>query len=158
MKIALVTTDKFTDYKLLKLKLDELKVSEIICGNTVGYELAEQYQLENSEVVISKGVGKMSHRAYDAINKADIVVMFTNGTGDWHKSRTNLAIRHALQNNKKLHVYPYQADVFKISKENEYIKLDFTKRVSEAFNMDGIYLNEKEVKNLIKKLQGLVDE
>ena len=158
MKIALITADKFTDYKLLKLKLDELKVTEIICGNTVGYEFAEQYQLENSEVLLSKGEGKQAQRAYDAINKADTVVIFTNGTGHWRKSRTNLAIRHALQNNKQLQVYPYKAEVFKISKEDEYIKLDFTKRVSDAFNMDGIYLNEKEVGSLIKKLQNMIGD
>ncbi len=157
MKIALITNDKFTDYKLLKLKLDELMVEEIICGNTVGYELAEQYQMQNSEVQISKGKGRMAQRAYNAIDQADTIVMFTNGTGNWHKSRTNLAMRHAMQNNKKLHIYPYKAEAFEISQQDQYAKLDFTRRVREAFNMDGVYLNRDEVKKLIKKLQNFVE-
>lgn len=159
MKIALITADKFTDYGLLKLKLDALGAKEIICGNTVGYELVEKYRLEHTEISISKGVGEKPHlKAYDAINQTDTVVIFTNGTGHWRQSRTNLSIRHALQNNKKLYVYPYKAEAFKISKDEEYIKLDFTKRVSDAFNMDGIYLNKKEVCIMIKKLQDILKD
>ena len=37
MKIALVVTDKFKDYKLLEVKLDELKVKEVISGTSDGY-------------------------------------------------------------------------------------------------------------------------
>lgn len=158
MKIALITTDEFTDYELLKLKLDELKVCEIICGNTVGYKLVEQYQSEHDEVLISQGDGELAYKAYDAIKKADTVAIFTNGTGHLNNSRTNLAIRNALKNKKKLYIYPYKVDAFEIVKEDKYIKLDFKKSVKQAFNTNGIYLNKDEARKMIEQLETMIND
>lgn len=159
MKIALITADKFDDYELLKMKLDELQVAEIICGNSVGYELAMIYQSENNSVIVTKAEGKMAHRAYNAIKQVEDVAVFSNGTGHLNLSRTNLAIRNALKNNKNLYIYPYKSDAFDITKEDEYIKLDFKKSVKQAFNTQGVFLKKVEVQKLIDQLQkAIVDK
>ncbi|RXI32059.1 hypothetical protein, partial [Arcobacter defluvii] len=66
MKIALVVTDKFKDYKLLEMKLDELKVKEVISGTSNGYVMLEEYikTRPNVKISLAKGENRPIIRAY----------------------------------------------------------------------------------------------
>ena len=39
MKIALIVASEFKDYRLLEMKLDELKVKEVIAGTSNSYKM-----------------------------------------------------------------------------------------------------------------------
>ena len=57
MKIALIVTSEFDDYKLLEMKLDELKVKEVIAGTSNSYNLVQEYVKTRPNVKISLAKG-----------------------------------------------------------------------------------------------------
>ena len=61
MKIALIVTSEFDDYKLLEMKLDELKVKEIIAGTSNSYKMLQQYIEKRPNVKITQADGNTSH-------------------------------------------------------------------------------------------------
>jgi hypothetical protein len=112
MKLAVVGSRNFKDYKLLKTKLDELENIElIISGGANGADsLAEKYADE-------KGIKKSIHyaewgrygkaagyyRNIDIVNESEMVIAFWDG-----KSKgTKLSISLAKEKNKKLTVIYY---------------------------------------------------
>ena len=61
MKIALIVTSEFDDYKLLEMKLDELKVKEVIAGTSNSYKMLQQYIEKRPNVKITQADGNTSH-------------------------------------------------------------------------------------------------
>ena len=61
MKIALIVTSEFDDYKLLEMKLDELKVKEVIAGTSNSYKMLQQYIEKRPNVKIIQADGNTSH-------------------------------------------------------------------------------------------------
>lgn len=150
MKIALVVTDKFKDYKLLEVKLDELKVKEVISGTSNSYVMLEEYikTRPNVKISLAKGENRPIIRAYNAINEADNVVIFANGDG----IRTEHSIANALNENKKLKIYPYKSKAFDIEQQNEYIKISMCGNLQKASKIESVCLNKTEVEKLIDRL------
>lgn len=150
MKIALIVTDKFTDYHLLETKLDELKVHEVISGTTNGYTMLERYCVSRPHVKISLAQAgqRAVMRAYYAINQVDNVVIFANGDGH----RTELAIANALNENKNLKIYSYKAKAFDITSEGPYARLTMNGNLKKASRIDAIYLNEEQIDKMIERL------
>ncbi len=150
MKIALVVTDKFKDYKLLEVKLDELKVKEVISGTSNGYVMLEEYikTRPNVKISLAKGENRPIIRAYNAINEADNVVIFANGDG----IRTEHSIANALNENKRLKIYPYKSKAFNIEQQNEYIKISMCGNLQKASKIESVCLSKKEVEKLIDRL------
>lgn len=150
MKIALIVASEFKDYKLLEMKLDELKVSEVISGTSNGYEMLEEYVKTRSNVKISLANGSTSHVsiAYNAINEAENVVIFANGDG----KRTELAIANALNEKKNLKIYSYKSNAFNIKQQNEYLNISMCGNLQKASKIESICLNKEEVEELINKL------
>lgn len=156
MKIALITTDKFTDIRLLELILAQHDFTEVICGNEVGQTMIRSLQLPN--IVIKDADGELAQKAYNAINEAETIIVLTNGNGSSKKARSNLAIKYAIKNKKKLYVYPYKASAFDIKQEDQYIKLNFNSNIKEAFGTRGVYLTKSEVENLISSLKEAIEQ
>jgi hypothetical protein len=156
MKIALITTDKFTDSHLLELILAQHGVTEVICGSEVGHAIICSLQLPN--IIIKDADGELAQKAYNAINEAETVIVLTNGKGSSKKTRTNLAITDAIRKGKELYVYPYKSSAFDIKKIEQYVKLDFNSNIKRAFNMNGVYLTKSEVEKLIELLQEVIEQ
>ena len=106
MKIALIVTTEFKEYKLLEIKLDELKFKEVIAGTSNSFEMLQEYVKTRPNVKITLANGSTSHAsiAYNAINEVSNVVVFANGDG----KRTELSIANALNENKNLKIYSYK--------------------------------------------------
>lgn len=150
MKIALIVTDKFKDYKLLEIKLDELRVREIISGTSNGFEMLQEYVKTRPNVKITLANGSNAHvsRAYNAINEADNIVIFANGDG----KRTELSIANALNENKKLKIYSYKSKAFNIERQEGYLKISLCGNLQKASKIDSINLNKKQIEMLISRL------
>lgn len=150
MKIALIVTNKFEDYHLLELKLDELHVNEIISGTTNGYGMLEEYIKTRPHVKVT--LAKTGHqpvmRAYNAINEADNVIIFANGDGN----RTEKAIANAINEKKNLKIYSYKSKAFDIKQEGAYVKIFLSGNLQRATNVEGIFLNQSELKDLLNRL------
>lgn len=104
MKIALIIADKFEDYDLLKKQLDTLNVSDVVAGTTKAFELLKQYVLNKPQVNISiaeKKVKKPLQRAYNAIDSADNVLIYTHANG----IKTKKANEYAIKTNKTIYLH-----------------------------------------------------
>ena|SRR5574344_210135 len=150
MKIALIVTSEFDDYKLLEMKLDELKVKEVIAGTSNSYKMLQQYIEKRPNVKITQADGNTSHVsiAYNAINETNNVVIFANGDG----KRTELSIANALKENKNLNIYSYKSKAFKIEQQDQYLKISLSGNLQKATNIDSINLNKEQVEKLISRL------
>ncbi len=150
MKIALIVTSEFDDYKLLEMKLDELKVKEVIAGISNSYKMLQQYIEKRPNVKITQADGNTSHVsiAYNAINETNNVVIFANGDG----KRTELSIANALKENKNLNIYSYKSKAFKIEQQDQYLKISLSGNLQKATNIDSINLNKEQVEKLISRL------
>lgn len=156
LKIALIVTDKFTDYHLLETKLDELKVHEVISGTTKGYTMLERYCESRPHVktTLAESGHRSAMRAYNAINLADDVVIFANGDGH----RTEHAIANAINENKKLKIYSYKAKAFDVTREGEYARLRMSGNLKRASKIDAVYLNEEQIDKMIAKLNEIKND
>lgn len=104
MKIALITADKFEDYDLLKKELDALGVSDVVAGTKKAYELLKQYVLDKPQIHISiaeKKANKPLQRAYNAIDSADHVLIYTHANG----IKTKKAHEYAMKKNKTIYIH-----------------------------------------------------
>ena len=160
MKIALITADKFKDYDLLALKLDELGVTEVISGTNNGYIMLEKYKESRPHIKIElakKGRAAVM-RAYNAIRETNNVMIFANGTGNGtKKSRTEHSITNALNSGKNLKIYPYSTEALDICNDGEHIKIGFKGNVQKNSIVEGVYLDKDEVQDLINKLEKTLD-
>ena len=156
MKIALIVTTQFDDYKLLEKKLDELKVKEIIAGTSNSYNLVQEYVKTRPNVKISLAKGQTSHVsiAYNAINESDTVVIFANGDG----KRTELSIASALNKNKELKIYSYKSNAFNIKQQNEYLNISMCGNLQKASKIESVCLSKKEVEKLIDRLSKMKEK
>ena len=102
------------------MKLDELKVKEIIAGTSNSYKMLQQYIEKRPNVKITQADGNTSHvsMAYNAINETKNVVIFANGDG----KRTELSIVNALNENKNLKIYSYKSILFSSKRDNIFKK------------------------------------
>ena len=150
MKIALIVASEFKDYRLLEMKLDELKISEVISGTSNGYEMLQEYikTRQNVKITLAKGQTSDVSIAYNAINESDNVVIFANGDG----KRTELSIANTLNENKNLNIYSYKSKAFRIEQQDEYLKISFSGNLQKATNIDSINLNKEQVEKLISRL------
>lgn len=153
MKIALIVTTKFDDYKLLEMKLDELKVKEVIAGTSNSYNLIQEYVKTRPNVKIALAKGNTSHVsiAYNAINESDNVVIFANGEG----ARTELSIANAINEKKNLKIYSYKQKAFNIEQKDDYLKISFSGNLQKDSKIDSINLNKEQVEKLINRLTEL---
>ena len=153
MKIALIVTSEFDDYKLLEMKLDELKVKEVIAGTSNSYNLVQEYVKTRPNVKISLAKGQTSHVsiAYNAINESDNVVIFANGEG----ARTELSIANAINEKKNLKIYSYKQKAFNIEQKDDYLKISFSGNLQKDSKIDSINLNKEQVEKLINRLTEL---
>ena len=128
MKIALIVTTQFDDYKLLEKKLDELKVKEIIAGTSNSYNLVQEYVKTRPNVKISLAKGQTSHVsiAYNAINEK-----------------------------KNLKIYSYKQKAFNIEQKDDYLKISFSGNLQKDSKIDSINLNKEQVEKLINRLTEL---
>ena len=128
MKIALIVTTQFDDYKLLEMKLDELKVKEIIAGTSNSYNLVQEYVKTRPNVKISLAKGQTSHVsiAYNAINEK-----------------------------KNLKIYSYKQKAFNIEQKDDYLKISFSGNLQKDSKIDSINLNKEQVEKLINRLTEL---
>lgn len=156
MKIALIVASEFKDYRLLEIKLDELKISEVISGTSNGYEMLQEYIKTRPNVKITLAKGQTSHVsiAYNAINESDNVVIFANGNG----KRTESSIVNALNENKNLKIYSYKSNAFNIEQQNEYLNISMCGNLQKASKIESICLNKEEVEELINKLTKIQNE
>lgn len=156
MKIALIVASEFKDYRLLEMKLDELKVSEVISGTSNGYEMLQEYIKTRPNVKITLARGQTSHVsiAYNAINEVDTVVIFANGDG----KRTERSISNAINENKKLKIYSYKSNAFNIEQQNEYVNISMCGNLQKVSKIESICLNKEEVEELINKLTKIQNE
>ena len=156
MRIALIVASEFKDYRLLEMKLDELKVKEVISGTSNGYEMLEEYVKTRPNIKINLANGSCSHvsTAYNAINEAENVVIFANGDG----KRTELAIANALKEKKNLKIYSYKSKALNIEKQDEYIKISMLGNLQKTTNSEGLFLDKNEVQSLIGTLTKIQDE
>ncbi|MGJ0298981.1 DUF262 domain-containing protein [Aliarcobacter cryaerophilus] len=156
MKIALIVASEFKDYRLLEMKLDELKVSEVISGTSNGYEMLQEYIKTRPNVKITLAKGQTSHVsiAYNAINEVDTVVIFANGDG----KRTERSISNAINENKKLKIYSYKSNAFNIEQQNEYVNISMCGNLQKVSKIESICLNKEEVEELINKLTKIQNE
>lgn len=150
MKVALVVTDKFKDYKLLEMKLDELRVNEVISGTSNGYAMLEEYIKTRPNVKISLANGAKHHvsKAYNAINEVDNVVIVANGDG----KRTELSIANAINESKKLKIYSYKSKAFNIEQQNEYVNISMCGNLQKASKIESVCLNKEELEKFIDRL------
>lgn len=100
MKIALIVFDTFEDYDLLATKLDELNVTEVISGTSNGYKMLEEYRSTRPDVKISIAQGHKLERAYNSIDMADNILVFTHKQG----IKTKRSIDYAKKLNKILDI------------------------------------------------------
>lgn len=103
MKITLIVFDTFEDYDLLASRLDELNVTEVISGTSNGFKMLEEYHSTRGDVKISiaqKGA-RATQRAYNAIDEADYVLIYTHENG----IKTKHSIEYAKKKNKILDIY-----------------------------------------------------
>ena len=101
MRIALIVFDTFEDYDLLATKLDELNVIEVISGTSHGYKMLEEYHRTRPDVTIRIAQGHKLERAYNSINMADNILVFTHKKG----IKTKRSIDYAKKLNKILDIY-----------------------------------------------------
>ena len=161
MKIALITADKFDDYDLLALKLDELGVREVVAGTTNVYAMLEKYiqSRPNIKITLAQKGRTGVIRAYNAMKETNNVVIFANGTGNGtKKSRTELSIAYAVNNGKNLKIYPYSSEAFDVSSDGKYVKIGFKRNVQKNSIVEGVYLDRDEVQRLIDELEKLLQE
>ncbi len=154
MKIALIVTDKFKDYHLLATKLDELQADEIVSGTTNGYEMLQEYIQTRAHVKVSKASGHSVISAYNAIKEAEKVVIFSNGDG----SRTERSIANAINKKKNLKIYAYKSKAFDIKQDGNYAKISLSGNLQKATNIEGVFLNKDEVKNLMDSLSKIYQD
>ena len=112
MKVAVVGSRGFSDYKLLSETLDKIKITLIISGSAKGADtLGEQYAKENGiETKIflpdwekhGKAAGML--RTTDIINESEVVIAFWDGSS----KGTLDSINKAKKLNKKLIIIDYE--------------------------------------------------
>ena len=109
MKVAVVGSRGFSDYKLLSETLDKIKITLIISGSAKGADtLGEQYAKDNGiETKIFKpdwekhGKAAGMLRNTDIINEAELVVAFWDGSS----KGTLDSINKAKKNKQKINNY-----------------------------------------------------
>jgi hypothetical protein len=134
----------------LEIKLDELKVSEVISGTSHGFEMLEKYiqTRPNVKITLAQAGPRAVMRAYYAINEADNVVIFANGDGN----RTEHAIANTLNEKKNLKIYSYKSKVFDIQQEGYYAKISMNGNIQKSTAVEGIYLDKQQIDYLIERL------
>ena len=118
LKLGVVGSRNFSDYSLMKEKLDEIKKQTdmliIVSGGSKGADnLAEQYAKENDLQCIvhkadwnryAKAAGMIRNR--QIVDTSDELIAFWDGTS----RGTQNTIRLANQNNKKIKVVLYESN------------------------------------------------
>ena len=152
MKIALIVTSEFDDYKLLEMKLDELKVKEVIAGTSNSYKMLQQYIEKRPNIKITQADGNTSHVsiAYMLLMKLKMLSSL-----QIDGKRTELSIANTLNENKNLNIYSYKSKAFRIEQQDEYLKISFSGNLQKATNIDSINLNKEQVEKLINRLTEL---
>ncbi len=112
MKVAVIGSRSFNDYKLLSETLDKIKITLLISGSALGADtLGEQYAKENDiETKIflpdweKHGRAAGMIRNTDIVNESEVVIVFWDGSSRGSAD----SINKAKKLNKKLIIIDYE--------------------------------------------------
>lgn len=155
MKLALILPDAFDNLDLMIDKINNIKPMEIISGSSHGFKLLNQArQTFRLTIDFKEALGEKADSAYNAIEEADEILIFHNGSGSIRTTRSSAALNRAMKTNKKRYVFSYSADALEISvSESGYVCINPQNKLLKDSGVNGVYLKRNELSKLIDSLQ-----